>query len=93
MSSIWDTPQAPEQTTSTTSDTKPSPDVATNGARERIYGTQAGPLLSPSGRGIVNGVPYGESEQGRLETLNKMYPFRPQWASRLAAATRKAIGR
>jgi hypothetical protein len=97
MTSIWDAPQASEQTTQTSSDkgsrNPVAPNVATLGGRERIYGTQTGPLLSSAGRGIVGGVPYGESDQQRVEALNAQYPFNPGFVARARAASRQALGR
>jgi hypothetical protein len=95
MSTIWDQPQHAGQATDTTSTAPVSgaPDVPTTGTRERQMGTQAGPLLSGAGRGIVGGVPYGETEQERAEALNAQYPFDPGFVKRARAATRQAIGR
>lgn len=93
--SIWDRPKTSHSETAEAHTVRPTegPNVATTGTRERLYGQQAGPLLSSSGRGIVNGVPYGESENDRVEALNAQYPFQPGVVARLRGATRKALGR
>lgn len=91
--SIWDTP---------TPDTALTPDapapvtpgpVATSDPGAVLFGTQAGPLLSPAGRGVVNGAPYGEALLTERSMVEKMYRLRPQMGGRLLAATRKALGR
>jgi len=95
MTSIWDAPQHPGQATATssTAPTSGAPAVPTTGGRERIMGTQAGPLFTPAGRGVVGGVPYGQTEQTRAETLNKQHPFAPGFVAKARAATRQALGR
>lgn len=92
--SIWDAPTTSHsQTAAAHRDTSGAPSVATTGTVERAYGTQAGPLLSAQGRGVRNGIPYGQSEQARVEALNAQYPFQPGVVARLRGASRSALGR
>lgn len=94
MSSIWDSPvpdgadasarQEPLHRVSSAPTTDPG---------ARIFGTANGSLLSSKGRGIENGVPMGEVAEAREQALDDQYRFRPAWRSRLASATRKALGR
>ena len=94
MGSIWDAPVPPEADASAPPDpAADTPSVPTVDPRERIFGTQAGPLFTDAGRGVKNGVPYGETEQARLAEMNRAYLLRPSWAQRLVAATRAALGR
>lgn len=94
MASIWDAPATSGADASAPPTmSSPNPSVPTVPASQRQMGTQAGPLLTRQGRGVKNGVPYGESEQARLQEMNRMYLLRPGWKSRLVAATRTALGR
>lgn len=58
-----------------------------------MKGTEAGPLLTPEGRGVVNGIPYGEQLQNEARILQHQYRFWPGAARRLRAATRAALRR
>lgn len=60
---------------------------------DHVKGTEAGPLLSRQGRGVKNGIPYGEQLQTEAREVRDMYPFNPGLVNRLRAATRKALGR
>lgn len=93
--SIWDAPKTPHSETDRTHKTSSAlPSAGTVGARERIFGKQAGtPLLTRAGRGVIGGVPYGESANRRAEALNAQYPFQPGVVARLRAATQASLGR
>lgn len=56
-----------------------------------LFGT--GELQTSAGRGVKNGIPYGEQLERERRDLNRMYRFRPGAAASLRAATRKALGR
>lgn len=68
---------------------KPKTDDTTT----HLYGTEAGPLLTPAGRGVVNGVPYGEQLQDEARILKHQYRFQPGVAKRFRALTKRALGR
>ncbi len=50
-------------------------------------------LLDSSGRGVVNGVPYGEQLEDEKREIASTYMFSPTAASALRAATKRALGR
>lgn len=81
---IWDVPNPDETETSQTS--------PTTGGSVPIA-DQPGPVLNQQGYGVVGGVPYGETERDRHQSLRDMYPFQPGWVARLRGATRSALGR
>lgn len=58
-----------------------------------LFGTQAGPLLTSEGRGVVGGIPYGEQLQSEADALQRQYLFQPGVAARFRALTRKALRR
>lgn len=67
------------------------PGVPTDGTNLHIFGHPS--LRSPEGRGVVNGVPYGQQLDAEERTLRKHLRFRPGAANALRAATRRALGR
>lgn len=75
--------------------TADAPDVPTASPTDGVItGAPAGvPLLSEEGRGVRNGVPYGEALQAEETALRKQYLFSPGPLGRLRAATRRALGR
>lgn len=93
MAGIWDPPNA-DNTQQTPEGQSPRaggpvPTVDPLGAIEgRDTG---GPLLNASGRGVVNGVPYGQAQQTHAREVNAMWWFFPGAARRLRAATRSAL--
>lgn len=58
-----------------------------------VKNSPAGPRWGPGGYGVVGGVPYGNSLQSELGTLQRRYRMQPRVYARLRAATRKALGR
>lgn len=50
-------------------------------------------LITKAGRGMKNGIPYGEQLRAEQDDMNRNYRFRPGARARLAAATRRALGR
>ena len=64
--------------------------VPTTNEKEQLYGHG---LLSSEGRGVVNGVPYGEQLEDEKREMTSMYRFRPAAFAALRAQTRKALGR
>jgi hypothetical protein len=74
--------------------TTPVPgNVATTLPSAHFLGTEAGPLVTPAGRGMVGGVPYGTNLQVELASLRTQYLLRPAAYGALRAATRQALGR
>jgi hypothetical protein len=51
-------------------------------------------LLNSEGRGVVNGIPYGEQLHAEKEAFEQQYALHPSsFKERLRAQTRKALGR
>lgn len=89
MSSIWDAPGSPRNEVPSSGFRS----VEMIDPRKRLYGTDAGPLITSEGRGVVNGIPMGEVAQERERALDTQYRYRPDWRRRLAAATDAALSR
>lgn len=67
------------------------PGVSTDRPGLPITGT--GTLLTGAGRGVRNGIPYGQQLEAEELEVHKPHRFRPGAAAALRAATRKALGR
>lgn len=50
-------------------------------------------LLTKEGRGVKNGIPYGEQLLKEQQEVHEMYAARPDAEAKLRAQTRKALGR
>lgn len=68
---------------------KEAPVVPIEGVDTQLKGTG---LMSSAGRGVKNGIPYGEQLQTEQQQVEKMHRFDGK-AGRLRAATRRALGR